>query len=106
MDEEANDSKVQYLHGKVCGKYGRHKRERVASYPGRSANPLAEGTCGILHRSNPDGDIRLSMQKSAEAIVILIRACRPCKGETRDGLTQRRRAEPLIKGRNYYETTQ
>jgi hypothetical protein len=86
LDEEANNSKVLYLHGKVCGIYGRYKRDRIASYPGRSANPLAAGTRGILSWSNFDGNIKLSLQKSAEAIVGRTRAV-PTRDRNR-GLTK------------------
>ncbi|QEC52350.1 hypothetical protein [Anseongella ginsenosidimutans] len=42
---------------------------------------LAEGTCGIPVRNNPDEDIRLSDQESAEAIVVLLSGT---KGRTND----------------------
>ncbi|AYD46364.1 hypothetical protein D6B99_16955 [Arachidicoccus soli] len=75
-----------------------YKRDRNASYPGRSDTPFAGGARGILHRNNPDGNIRLRYQKSAEAIVSPRRAMRPTKKETQEDSRKGRRAELLTNG--------
>ena len=41
-DERAMRLKVQELHGRHEGKYGRYKRERIASYPAEATAAMPE----------------------------------------------------------------